>query len=301
MIESANIFPIYKIENGCILSRKGDITYAYELKLPEIFSMSASDYEAFHEVWVRAIRVLPVHSVVHKQDWFMAEKVKADFEACGDAFLSRSSERYFAERAYLEHSCFLMLSKRPSGKKLSSSAYSNILRKSLVPVQAVESRAIEDFRDRCSQFCQILVDSGFVRVTTLGDDELAGTAVKTGLIERYCFLLSSDEMSVVRDIRVKDGLVVGDLPLELYTLGEVESLPAICGSRIDYDAYSTDKSRFSIGFASPLGQLLDCEHICNQYVFVGDGQETIKRLEAKNCVWDHWQVIPGRMRWQGML
>ncbi|CAH0279160.1 Type IV secretion system protein virB4 [Pedobacter sp. Bi27] len=281
MIESANIFPIYKIENGCILSRKGDITYAYELKLPEIFSMSASDYEAFHEVWVRAIRVLPEYSVVHKQDWFMQEKVKADFETCGDAFLSRSSERYFAERPYLEHSCFLMLSKRPAGKRLSSSAYSNILRKSLVPVQALDRSSIEDFRDKCSQFCQILTDSGFVRVASLGDDELAGTAIKPGLIERYCFLLSSDGMSVVRDIRVKDGLVVGDLPLELYTLGEVDSLPAVCGSRIDYDAYSTDKAKFSIGFASPLGQLLDCEHICNQYVFVGDGQETIKRLEAK--------------------
>ncbi|RQO77735.1 conjugal transfer protein TraG [Pedobacter sp. KBW01] len=281
MIESANIFPIYKIENGCILSRKGDITYAYELKLPEIFSMSASDYEAFHEVWVRAIRVLPEYSVVHKQDWFLREKVGADFDACGEGFLSRSSERYFAEREYLEHSCFLMLSKRPVGKRLSSSAYSNILRRSLVPVEVVERRTVEDFRDRCSQFCQILMDSGFVEVKAMGDDELAGTAVRPGLLERYCFLLGRDEMSVVRDIRVKDGLMVGELPVELYTLGDVESLPSICGSRIDYDAYSTDKSRFSIGFAAPLGQLLDCEHICNQYVFVGDAQKEIKRLEAK--------------------
>jgi conjugation system TraG family ATPase len=281
MIESANIFPIYKIENGCILSRKGDITYAYELKLPEIFSLSANDYEAFHEVWVRAVRVLPEYSVVHKQDWFMREKVGADFDACDDGFLSRSSERYFAEREYLEHSCFLMLSKRPVGKRLSSSAYSNILRRSLVPTQAVDKVVVEDFRDRCSQFCQILMDSGFVEVKVLGDDELAGTAVRPGLLERYCFLLGENEMSVVRDIRVKDGLMVGELPVELYTLGDVETLPSICGSRIDYDAYSTDKSRFSIGFAAPLGQLLDCEHICNQYVFVGDAAKEIKRLEAK--------------------
>ncbi|RZM03754.1 MAG: TraG family conjugative transposon ATPase, partial [Pedobacter sp.] len=38
---------------------------------------------------------------------------------------------------------------------------------------------------------------------------------------------------------------------------------------------------FSIGFASPLGSLLNCNHILNQYIFIEDSQKTIKRLEAK--------------------
>ena len=47
-------------------------------------------------------------------------------------------------------------------------------------------------------------------------------------------------------------------------------LPAFCGSRINYDKYSTDKTKFSVGFASPLGQLLPCNHIYNQYIFIDD-------------------------------
>jgi conjugation system TraG family ATPase len=58
-------------------------------------------------------------------------------------------------------------------------------------------------------------------------------------------------------------------------------LPSLCGSRINYDRYSTDKTKFAVGFASTLGQLLPCNHIYNQYIFVEDAQKTIKFLESK--------------------
>jgi conjugation system TraG family ATPase len=58
-------------------------------------------------------------------------------------------------------------------------------------------------------------------------------------------------------------------------------LPSLCGSRINYDRYSTDKTKFSVGFASAIGQLLSCNHIYNQYIFVQDVPKTIKQLESK--------------------
>jgi hypothetical protein len=50
---------------------------------------------------------------------------------------------------------------------------------------------------------------------------------------------------------------------------------------MNYDRYSTDKTKFSVGFASPVGQLLSCNHIYNQYVFIEDVQKTIQNLESK--------------------
>jgi conjugation system TraG family ATPase len=102
-----------------------------------------------------------------------------------------------------------------------------------------------------------------------------------GVIERYLMLRGVDERPLLQDISVRDGLRVGQNVAELYTLSDVEDLPPLCGSRINYDKYSTDRTKFSIGFASPLGSLLPCNHILNQYVFIGDGQQTIKKLEAK--------------------
>ncbi|RQO74509.1 conjugal transfer protein TraG [Pedobacter sp. KBW06] len=281
MIEASNIFPIYKVENDCIVSMAGDITIAYKAILPEIFTLSERDYETYHQTWVRAIKLLPQHSVFHKQDWFLESKYKADFEKNSQGFLSRSSEQFFNERPFLQHECFIYLTKKPASRKLSSSVYSNICRKTIVPAQTIDPKLFTEFLNATGQFERIMTDSGFCALQRLTDDDLAGTANKPGILERYCFLLGKDEMSIIRDIHIKDEIRVGDKHVELYTLADTEDLPSLCGSRINYDKYSTDRTKFSIGFASPLGLLVNCNHIFNQYVFIDDAQKTIKRLEAK--------------------
>ncbi|QEM03086.1 TraG family conjugative transposon ATPase [Mucilaginibacter rubeus] len=280
-IEIEKILPLTKVENGTILSAQGDITIGFEVTLPEIFTLSDRDYEAYHQAWVKAIRLLPQGSVFHKQDWFTESSFKADFEKAGKSFLSRSSERFFNERECLEHQCYIYLTQKPKDRKLGSSVYSNLLRKSIVPQQTINPVLFKDFLDSAGQFERILKDSGFVTLSRMNNDDLAGTLEKAGVIERYCFLSTPGTRPVIQDIHIKNELKVGNNHCELYTLADVDDLPALCGSRINYDKYSTDRTKFSIGFASPLGQLLNCNHILNQYVFIEDSQKTIKRLEAK--------------------
>lgn len=275
------MLPLSKVENGAILSTNGDITIAYEVILPEIFTLSDRDYEAYHQAWVKAIRLLPVGSVFHKQDWFLEARFKADFEKAGKDFLSRASERFFNEREYLEHGCYIFLTQKPKDRRPGSSAYSNILRKSIVPQQTVNPVLFKNFLDSAGQFERVLIDSGFIRLTRLSDDALAGTETQAGIIERYLMLRGANEKPLLQDIHVKDEIRIGKNHCELYTLADVDDLPPLCGSRINYDKYSTDRTKFSIGFASPLGSLLPCNHIFNQYLFIEDGQNTIKRLEAK--------------------
>lgn len=274
-------FPIYKIEQDCILSKQGDFTIAFEAFLPEIFTLSNQDYEAFHQIWIKAIKVLPKNSVFHKQDWFFAQRHKADFEKTDLSFLSRSSERFFNERPFLQHKCYIMLTQKAAGRKQATSLVSNLLSSSIIPEETVNPIRTQEFLDNAGQFARILSDSGFVTLNRINTDQLAGSARSAGLLERYTFLLAEDEAPMIKDIQFQDGLKIGDQYCQLYALADVEDLPSLCGSRINYDKYSTDKTKFSIGFASPLGQLLSCNHIYNQYLFIEDIQKTIKELEAK--------------------
>ncbi len=275
------IFPIYKVEHDCILSKQGDVTLAFEATLPEIFTLSDQEYEAFHQVLVKAIKVLPNNTVFHKQDWFLSRKHQPEFEGKENSFLSRSSERFFNERPYLDHKCYIMLTRKPANRKPSSSVFSNLIRRSIVPEGPLNPQRMQEFLDGAGQFERILKDSGFVKLTRITDDELVGDNRKPGLLERYCYLLSETDQPMIKDIHFKDDLKVGDLHCQLYSLSDVEDLPALCGSRINYDKYSTDKTKFSVGFASPLGQLLSCDHIYNQYIFIEDPHKTIKQLESK--------------------
>jgi conjugation system TraG family ATPase len=268
-----DILPVYGVEHDAILSKMGDITVAFKVELPELFTMSNDDYEAFHHSWIKAIKVLPVNSVLYKQDWFTEEKYKADFLKEDNSFLSRSSERFFNERPYLNHECFIMLTKKPANRKASSSVFSSLLKRSIVPEETLQLKHYQDFINNVGQFEKILFDSGFISFIRLNNDELIN------LIVKYMNLQTGE--NIVRDIEFKDEWKIGENYCQLYTMADAEFVPPLCGSRINYDKYSTDKTKFSVGFASPIGQLLSCNHIYSQYVFIEDVQKTIQKLESK--------------------
>jgi len=276
-----DILPIMDVQHDCILSKQGDVTVVFKAELPEIFTLSDQEYEAFHQAWLKAIKLLPKFTVFHKQDWFIDSRFEPDFTREDSSFLTRSSDRFFNERPFLDHSCYIFLTKKPAGRKTCSSLFSNLLRPSLVPEESLKAQLRQDFIDSTGQFRRILEDSGFVKITRLGNEELRSHSRKIGIIEQYCFLSEKQNSFVFKDISFDDGLQVGDKHCQIYTLGDAADLPALCGSRINYDRYSTDKTKFSIGFASTLGQLLSCNHIYNQYIFIEDFQKTLQKLESK--------------------
>jgi conjugation system TraG family ATPase len=279
------LFPIYGVEKDCILSRQGDFTLAYRLRKPELFTLGGGELEGLHQSFVKAIRVLPARTILHLQDWFLSEKYAADYGAEGksgeeQSFLARSSERFFNERPWLNHEAYLFLTRMPKGRKESSSALSSLLRPSLIPGEALDAAGQQEFREQAGQFVRILEDSGLIGVERIGAEELWSSSKRAGLIERYCSL-SREESPVLRDISFDEGIRIGDRHAQLYTLGDIEDLPGSCSSRIDYGPFSTDKTRYPVAWAAALGPLLACDHIYNQYVFIGDSGETLKKMEAK--------------------
>ena len=268
-----DILPVYGVEHNAILSKMGDVTVAFKVELPELFTMSNDEYEAFHHAWIKAIKVLPVNSILYKQDWFTEAKYKPAFIQEDNSFLSRSSERFFNERPYLDHQCYILLTKKSANRKQSSSVFSSLLRKTIVPEETLNPKHYHDFMNHVGQFQKILSDSGFVHLKVLDD------AALVDLILQYLNL--GNDSVAIRDIEFKPEWKIGENHCQLYTMADAEFVPALCGSRINYDKYSTDKTKFSVGFASPIGQLLSCNHIYNQYVFIEDVQKTMQKLESK--------------------
>jgi conjugation system TraG family ATPase len=275
-----DITPIMDVEHDCILSRQGDISIVFRAKLPEIFTLSDEDYEALHQALIKAVKVLPKDSILNKQDWFIQEQYQPDFEKEDKSFLRVSSDRFFNERPFLKHDCYFILTKKPSGRKPASSLFSNLLRPSLVSAQTLSASALREFEEAAGQFQRILSD-GNILLTRMGDNDLLSGPDRVGFIERYCTLSDDPKHLLVKDIAFKEGFQVGGNYCQLFTLADAVDLPTRCGSRASYEKYSTDKTKFSVGFASQLGLLLACNHIYSQYIFLGDTQTTLKKMESK--------------------
>jgi conjugation system TraG family ATPase len=59
----------------------------------------------------------------------------------------------------------------------------------------------------------------------------------------------------------------------------VEDLPAKVGTDRRYERLSTDRSDCLLSFASPVGLLLSCNHVYNQYLFLDDSAENLRKFE----------------------
>ena len=97
-------------------------------------------------------------------------------------------------------------------------------------------------------------------------DELVGTEKSAGLIERYFSLMPEGDTTLQDiDLSAKE-MRIGDNRLCLHTLSDAEDMPGKVATDIRYEKLSTDRSDCRLSFASPVGLLLSCNHIYNQYV-----------------------------------
>ena len=273
-----NKFPLLAVEDGCILSKDADITVCFEVALPELYTVTSQEYEAVHAAWCKAVKVLPDFSVVHKQDWFVRERYNPELGKEGMSFLSRSFERHFNERPYLAHSCYLYLTKTTKERSRRQSNFSTLCRGHIIPKE-IDRESASRFIEATEQFERILNDSGFVRLRRLPTDEIIGTDERAGVIEKY-FSLSQENTACLQDITFSaDEMRVGDNILCLHTLSDTEDLPVSVATDTRYERLSTDRSDCRLSFASPVGLLLDCNHIYNQYVFIDNSEENLQKFE----------------------
>ena len=272
-------FPLLAVENGCIVSKEADVTVAFKVELPELFSVTGSEYEAIHSAWHKAVKVLPDYSIVHKQDFFIEEKYRPETDKDDLSFLSRSFERHFNERPFLNHFCYLFLTKTTKVRSRQESTFSTLCKGRIIPKEIEDTETVTKFLEAVGQFEKIMNDSGFVTLRRLATDEITGTERSAGIVEKY-FSLSQGDTTVLKDIQLNpEEMRIGDDFLCLHTLSDTEDLPGKVGMDSRYERLSTDRSDCRLSFAAPVGLLLDCNHVYNQYIFIDDHTENLKRFE----------------------
>ena len=227
---------------------------------------------------------MPNYSILHKQDIFITEKYEPDIRRDELSFLSRSFERHFNERPYLHHTCYLFLTKTTKERSRQQSNWNTLCRGFLVPKEIRDKETVERFMEAAGQFESIVNDSGLIRLERLTTEEITGTENEPGIIERY-LTLSADGTTMLQDMQLNpDGMRIGDKRLCLHTLSDLDYLPGKVRTDGRYERLSTDRSDCRLSYAAPVGVMLPCDHIYNQWIFIDDSNENLSRFEkmAKN-------------------
>ena len=272
-------FPLLAVENNCILSKDADITACFEVRLPELFTVASAEYEAIHSAWHKAIKTLPDFTIVHKQDWYIKENYAPDLAKDDQSFLAKSYQRHFNERPFLNHYCYLFLTKTSKERMRMQSNFSSLCKGTLIPKEIRDKEVIHRFMEAIAQFERIVNDSGFIKLKRLTEDEIIGTDGKQGLLEQY-LTLSREVGTPMQDIALGgEEIRIGNKRLCLHTLSDTDDLPGTVSADTRFEKLSTDRSDCRLSFAAPVGLLLSCNHIYNQYLFLDNSEANLQKFE----------------------
>ena len=272
-------FPLLAVENNCILSKDADITACFEVHLPELFTVASAEYEAIHSAWHKAIKTLPDFTIVHKQDWYIKENYAPNLAKEDQSFLAKSYQRHFNERPFLNHYCYLFLTKSSKERMRMQSNFSSLCKGTLIPKEIRDKEVIHRFMEAIAQFERIVNDSGFIIMQRLTEDEIIGTDEKQGLLEQY-LTLSKEAGTPMQDIALGGEEVrIGNKRLCLHTLSDTDDLPGTVSADTRFEKLSTDRSDCRLSFAAPVGLLLNCNHIYNQYLFLDNSEANLQKFE----------------------
>ncbi|MBL7711698.1 MAG: TraG family conjugative transposon ATPase, partial [Chitinophagaceae bacterium] len=272
-------FPLFAVENHCIISKDADITACFRVHLPELFTVAAPEYDAIHSAWHKAIKTLPDFSIIHKQDWYIRENYDPDIAQENQSFLAKSYQRHFNERPFLNHYCYLFLTKTTKERMRMQSNFSSLCKGVLIPKEIRDRETVRRFMEAVAQFERIVNDSGFVKLERLSEEDIIGAPQSLGLLEQY-LTLSREAGTAMQDIGLGNEEVrVGNKRLSLHTLSDTDDLPGTVSANTRYEKLSTDRSDCLLSFASPVGLLLNCNHIYNQYLFLDNSEENLRKFE----------------------
>ncbi len=272
-------FPLLAVEENCIISKEADITVCFKVILPEVFTVASAEYDAMHSAWHKAIKTLPDHSIVLKQDWFIKESYEPDLSDEGISFLGKSYQQHFNERPFLNHYCYLFLTKTSKERMRMQSNFSSLCKGVLIPKEIRDKENIQRFMEAVAQFERILNDSGYIELERLTTEDITGTENHQGLLDQY-FTLSRAKDEPLQDISLGNEEVrIGNKRLCMHTLSDTEDLPGTVSIDTRYEKLSTDRSDCLLSFASPVGLLLNCNHIYNQYIFLDNSDDNLRKFE----------------------
>lgn len=259
-------FPIFKIkDNNTIISKRADYSFAYEISMPEIFTLSEEDYKDINTLFLGLVKRMPAYSVIHKQDIFHTEKYKPRPDE-NPSVLGKYSEHKFLEREHVHHKCIITFIK--TNKHVTKRATStNILNTNLIGSDQLDMRKYEEFYSTVKSIEESLKRSPFIKIRALDKNELLNTV--------YPNYLNLGLNSTMVDIDFSNGMQVGNKFCSYYTM---ENLTDFC----DSVSYKRKSEKFNTFFSFPysIGLGLKFDHIYNQYVFIDNSKAVLEDKEV---------------------
>ena len=250
------IFPILTIQDGVIVSKRGELTLGWEVLLPPICSCTPERYEEMMESFAAAVRCLGAGFIVHRQDLYTKDRYTGDG---GVGFLQESYERHFCGREHLCHRQHIYLTLALKDAPVRAASSSGIFGIS-VPQSKLLAKDLATLEAKASEFASVLSARGSYSLQRMDNQELCIR------VSTHMNIHALDGINY--DIQpLRDRIRCGPRTLWGYSISESRQLPSYIFPSLKADSFSGASSSIHLSTSAAIGPLLDCEHMVNTYIF----------------------------------
>ena len=250
------IFPILTIQDGVIVSKRGELTLGWEVLLPPICSCTPERYEEMMESFAAAVRCLGAGFIVHRQDLYTKDRYTGEG---GVGFLQESYERHFCGRGHICHRQHIYLTLALKDAPVRAASSSGIFGMS-VPQGKLLAKDLATLEAKASEFASVLSARGSYSLQRMDNQELCIR------VSTHMNIHALDGINY--DIQpLRDRIRCGPRTLWGYSISESRQLPSYIFPSLKADSFSGASSSIHLSTSAAIGPLLDCEHMVNTYIF----------------------------------
>ena len=263
--------PILDIQNHVAFANNGNVVLCFQVNLPEIYSLSESDFDELHGTWFQAFKSLPIGTVIHKQDIYQKAHYAAD-QLPSDTFLQKATHDYFKGREHVSHESYLFFV-LPLDKALKASKYVNPFRKTEKSLHRKLDVQVAEFMTSVNDAVSFINNSSKLLVTPLNPSEIIHYTESY-----YNGFNKGFDTDILLD---KKHIEIGDNYFDAIAVNSELCFGGLVQSSKTNDKFTSDDFTFHQGFIDGLGLDLNENHIVNHILYLDDKHKWRKLLEKK--------------------
>jgi len=263
--------PILDIQDHVVFANNGNVVLCYQVELPEVYSLSESDFETLHGTWFRAFKGLPVGTVIHKQDCYQRKAFDAA-KLPKDSFLEKATHDHFLGREHLVHSSYLFFV-LPLDKSLNASKYVNPFRKTEKGFYRKLDAQVAEFVTAVNDAVAYINNSKAITVVPLNSK---------GILDHTQAYFNGYNADYDTDILLgKRHIDIGEYCFDVMAINNELCFGHGVQSSVPHGKFSSDGFSFHMGFLDTLGLELGENHIINHILYLDDTHKWRKLLDKK--------------------
>ena len=264
-------YPIVDIQENLVFANNGNLVLCYKADLPEVYSLSSTDFEDLHGSWFQALKSLPAGTVIHKQDIYQ----KLEYSAArlpNTTFLEKATYQHFKGREYISHQSYLFFI-WTKNKGLNKAKYVN-------PFKGVSKAIPEKMTDDMESFMSSVRDAvGFLNNSYKLDFTPITEGEILSLTDTYFNGFNQEfDTDIVLN---RDHVQIGNHYFDVLAVNNELCFGDTVSSSKTNDAFTSDDFIFHQGFIDGLGLHLNENHIVNQIIYLDDKHKWRKLLEKR--------------------